>query len=186
MNVQREENYSLTPEDINKIVGSHCLLIKYPDLANYDYDSFMKLFKNQRQGFIVFFETENVNVGHYECCFMNGQGINFFDAYGLYPDKAESYLSQNKRIQLKETNPLLTKLLNDCMDNGWICRFNTIKYQQMESNISTCGRWCAVRLKNSHMSDSQFYAYMESMKKRFDAQTMDEAITKLTTNLIGK
>ena len=186
MNVQNEENYCLTPDDINKIVGSYCLLIKYPDLSNYDYNSFMKLFKNNKEGFILFFETKNANVGHYECCFKNSQGINFFDSYGLYPDKAESYLSANKRIQLGETKPLLTKLLNECMDNGWKCRYNNIEYQQMDSNISTCGRYCAVRLKNSHLTDSQFYAYMESMKKRFDAKTMDEAITKLTSNLIGK
>lgn len=186
MNIQDEENYSLTPEDMYKIIGYHCPLIKYPDLINYDYNKFLRLFSNIKNGFIVFFETVNSHVGHYECCFRNGQGLNFFDAYGLYPDKAESFLTQNTRIRLKETQPLLTKLFDDCMDHGWTVRYNVNKFQNMNSNISTCGRWCAIRLKNSQMTDNQFLSYIESIKKRFNAQTMDEAVTRLTINIIGK
>lgn len=176
--IKQKENISLSNFDIIKIVGK-VKIIKYPEIMNYN--SIFEIFGSDNK-FVIFFETESDNVGHWECCFMNKKKktIEFFDSYGLAPDKAESFLSKNLEIHLKENKPLLTPLFIDAEKSGFICTYNAFRYQEMKGDISTCGRWCSIRLKYMNLTDQQFYSKINNLKLKWHYPTFDDIITKLT------
>ena len=183
-----KENYSLSAADIEKLVGGHIPIVKYPDLQNYDVNSFLKLFNNDKRGFIIFFETESQTVGHWEACMMlDGNTIAFFDSYGLRPDEAEDFLSKETDIKLKENKPWLTDLLNQCeTDKGYATTYSQFKFQKMVGDVSTCGRWSATRLFNHAKTDGQFMNYMTGLKQRWGLPTYDQTVVELTFKYLGK
>lgn len=187
MNIKSLEKYSLSAKDIVNLVGSYVPIVRYPDLADYNLNHFLKLFDNPKRGFVLFFETESMESGHWQCLFMDlDKQIHFFDSYGLKPDEAKDYLRKNTLIKLNESKPYLTKLLDKCIDLGYPVSYSPHQYQKMVGNVDTCGRWVSVRLYNSMKSDSQFVKYIESLKKRYNVGSDDEAVCELTFEFIHK
>ena len=158
MELKQNETYPLSSDDIYKLLG-HTKIVKYPSLATVTniFDCFDK-----QNRFILFFETTSQSSGHWECCWYDKphNTIHFFDSYGLAPDKAEGFLSLRTRIQLKETKPLLTALLNKAQDEGYQCVYSTTKYQSMVGDINTCGRHCCVRLAHKNMNEDEYFQFM--------------------------
>lgn len=176
--LKEKQKTSLTNNDLYKIIGK-VKIIRYPDFATYD--SIFQCFGGSNK-FVIFFETESNDVGHWECCFLDRQHkiIHFFDSYGLPPDAAEEYLNKNLEFKLKENKPLLYKMFADAEKSGFTCLYSSFRYQEMKNDISTCGRWCAIRLKNMKLSDDEFHSKMTNLKLKWHYPTYDDVVTKLT------
>ena len=176
--IQQKENEALSNTQIYKIVGT-VKIIKYPDIANYK--TIFEIFGLDNK-FIIFFETEDNSVGHWECCFINRNKkiIEFFDSYGLEPDQAEEFLNSNLQLKLKENKPLLKPLFKDAQNSGYNCIYSSFRYQEMKGNISTCGRWCSIRLKYMNLTDDQFFTKINNLKIKWNLPTYDNVITKMT------
>ena len=176
--IQKKENEALSNTQIYKIIGT-VKIIKYPDIANYK--TIFEIFGLDNK-FIIFFETEDNSVGHWECCFINRNKkiIEFFDSYGLEPDKAEQFLSSNLQIKLKENKPLLTPLFKASLQSGYNCIYSSFRYQEMKGNISTCGRWCSIRLKYMNLTDDEFFKKIDNLKIKWNLPTFDNVVTKMT------
>ena len=175
--IKQKENEALSNFDIYNIIGKKIKIIKYPDIENYT--SIFEIFGNSNM-VIIFFETENLNIGHWECMFLKQKEIYFFDSYGLPPDQAEKYINSNTQIKLKENKPLLYPLFVNAQKSGYSSFYNAFKYQQMKGNISTCGRWCSIRLKYMNLTDEQFYNKINNLRIKWGFDNFDYVVTKLT------
>ena len=50
----------------------------------------------------------------------------------------------------------------------------------MEGNISTCGRWCSIRLKYMNLTDDEFFKKINNLKIKWNLPTFDNVVTKMT------
>ena len=82
-------NRALSDDDIRKILGGRCKILKYSALAGYgDLD---ELLTGLLDYAIVLYEEEE-NSGHWIALLKYNNIIEFFDPYGLIPDKELSWL----------------------------------------------------------------------------------------------
>jgi hypothetical protein len=185
MNFNKLEKYELSNIDIQKILGK-IPIIQYPKLKNYK--SINELLNNKFNAFVLFYETEASNVGHWCCCFKNiNDGIiNYFDSYGLNPLQDIKSISKKIRIKLKEVIPYLQNLLNDAVKSGQKIYINKNDYQSWKGDVSTCGRWVSTRLLNRKMNDEQFFTYISKYTREHNFTTFDDSVCDIIYNIIGK
>lgn len=181
-NLLRKESYELSNTDIKKIVGN-VPIIKYPDLANY---KTINDALGKKNAFVLFFETINNQTGHWQLVFKQGNVINFWDSYGLAPSGAKKYIQKQTLNRLKEFKPLLPNLLNQAVKNGMTVTYNKNDYQSWQGDVSTCGRFVSTRLLNRNLSEQEFYNYLQNYMRQNDLNTFDEAVTEITSDIIGK
>jgi hypothetical protein len=183
MDYKKLENYELSNDDIDKLLGS-TKIIRYPDLQKYT--NIKDLFDKDGRC-VIFFETTDTYTGHWECMFMypDTNIVQFFDSYGLEPDFAEKYINKYTAEKLKETKPYLNNLFE--MNSKYYEFYcNTVRYQQMVGDVSTCGKHVSVRLLHNHLNDDEYYMFMNEQKKSLEVSTFDEVVTNIIFNLIGK
>lgn len=92
------------------------------------------------------------NVGHFCCVFSNHEGINFFDSYGLFPDDQLLKMSNSRRNEIHHDRAYLDMLL---YNQSTPVIYNEHQYQSY--GTSTCGKWCAIRMDQSNLSNDEFY-----------------------------
>lgn len=182
MNFKKLLTYELNNNDINKILGK-INIIKYPDLAKYN--DINKCFGN-KNAFVIFFETQNKNVGHWQCMFKQNNNLFFWDSYGLAPGTEINYISKQIAIQLKEYKPVLLDLLNKAVSNGQNVYYNNTDYQQWKGDVSTCGRHICTRILNDKMTEQQYYNYLTNYMRQNKLPTLDDAVTDITYKILGK
>jgi len=97
------------------------------------------------------------SVGHWTTLFLNQDGINFFDSYGVPPDYEFQLLSNKKRTELDQKQDYLKNMLKK-----YKVIFNNITYQL--PNTATCGNHCSFRLYNSHLNDVEYLDFFRENK----------------------
>ena len=165
INLQKLEDYSLSSSDIKKVLKG-VKIIEYSQLSNFN--NIDDVFDKEGR-FILFFATEAENIGHWQCCFKFENSIIFFDSYGLNVDEAKKYVPQKLEIQLKEYPNYLSDLLRQSSYNVY---HNSIKYQQMKGDITTCGKHSSFRLLNKKLNGQQYLKLMNSLKKNIMSKHM--------------
>lgn len=118
------------------------------------------------------------NFGHWTGVFQrpNSNIIEFFDPYGHKPD------DQNKFINSSFQQPhYLSRLLLDAFDRGYQIEYNSFPFQTKESrDISTCGRWVALRILMKSYSLEQFADLFFKIAK----VPPDYLVTRITDRLV--
>ena len=116
------------------------------------------------------------NYGHYVALIKKKQYLLFFDSYGLNPDNLRvfKYVPHNVLQQEHETHKYLSDILSS---SDLPVVYNSHRFQG--PGTSTCGRYCAVRIWNSHMNDTEFKDFIYST-----VYTPDELVTVLTENVL--
>ena len=108
--------------------------------------------------------TPDSMVGHYCATFLQGENtVVWFDPYGN---------KLNKLMQLTRNKNNLMRLVRE---SGKKLIMNTKHFQKMSDKISTCGRWCCVRIRFADWSNEKYWRFMQSKKLN-----MDEICTMLT------
>lgn len=164
------EDISLSSVIIKKLLPK-IQIIEYSQLGNMS--SIDEAFDSQGRC-MLFFATQSQNVGHWECLRKIGNSIFFFDSYGLDVDMCKGYVKNNLLIQLKEYPDYLSNLLRN---SGYNVFHNSVKYQEMVGDISTCGRHCINRLMNKDLTAQQYLQLMNNLKRKYNVKTYDEAVT---------
>ena len=180
MNLQNLESYSLSDFDIKKIVPN-VKIIPYPELAKID--DIVKFLKKHNNGCIIFFEEDKQGksqIGHWEALKLIDNTVQFFDSYGLIYDGCRKWLTEQKLINLKEFTPQLHRLLSKASKDGYKILYNHIKYQSYKKNISDCGRYSSVFLREGDLRT--FEQFMTDLVRQYKAKSYDEAITKYTNS----
>lgn len=165
----------LTGDEILSVVGDVAKLVIYKDLLNYN--SIIDVF-GAKNAIVLLFPVESNTVGHYIALLKNNNNktITHFDSYGL---NASQEIGYTTNIYVKQR--LLNILYTDIQKQGWQVKFNTYKFQQFSSNISTCGRWSTVKILFSYLDDKEFAKLFYNQK-----YTPDEFVTLITFIKLGE
>ena len=134
----------MSDADIHRHLGAGKVL-KYSELA--EYRDINDLLPNDKD-FKVILTEQQVNQGHW-CCLLkygkNGNIIEWFDPYGVKPDGQFRYINTISKHLLGQGGNPLTKLLKNKQPNQNVY-YNKRRFQVIDDNINTCGRWCIARI----------------------------------------
>jgi hypothetical protein len=108
-------------------------------------------------GICILWSSAKGDIGHFTGLFHTAQGYLYFDPTGL----AIHRLSQLTH------NPFILQGLLD--NGGHVVRYNRFKYQQIRSNVQSCGRHVCCRWNCIDMSDKQYRGIMTHRHLKPDA-----------------
>ena len=147
--IEELKQYPLSDSEIQKITG-HKLLI-YQELYNYDTLEHL-LHMNNGSVIIMYLQTDQY--GHY-CCLnkISDREVEFFDPYGLFPDKQLKFTDFNMNKKVKQDHTYLSWLMYNSL---FKLSFNHYKFQKKTPPVQTCGWWCSSRIKNKNLSLKQY------------------------------
>ena len=171
MSLKRAEAYSLSDDDLKRLVGKDLPCTRYPELANKSLDS---LFNSAGLGALLFL-TEDENTGHWIAIMRNGDEIEVCDSFGTAIDGDRAWLDESEREALHETLPLLKNVLRS--HRGRIVH-NTRKLQS--DDLNTCGRHVATRLLHRNLKLPDYIRLVTS------GGSADDYVTHYTKSLLGK
>ena len=164
------EHKSLSDTDIKKVLGRGCKIIKYSQLSKYsDLDQLLSKDKD----YVVILIENSPNEGHWCALLRYNNLLEWFDSYSYPVDSDLRWTSMQKRQQLHEDIPYLSKLLDKSSRE---CIYNNIKYQQMSNLINTCGTHVCCRiwhLMNKNLTLPEYYKMMKTIHDR-TGHTYDE------------
>jgi hypothetical protein len=179
----KDEDYELSSSDLKTVLGSNIKIVEYSQISTMKHIT--NLFDNQGRC-ILFCSTISNTVGHYECLFLNGKIVTFFDSYGLKPDAFKKFVNNNLLIRLKEYPDYLTDLFMNAISEGYSVVYNPFDYQSWKGNISTCGDHCSVRLLHKNLNGLQYKQFLSGLMKTYNVDTFDEVVTIVISKIIGK
>jgi hypothetical protein len=138
--IQHNFKKAFSDSDMRRICKDQVNVITYRELREYkriddalgDYGAM-----------ILLYETKPL-YGHWTAVHkVDGKTIEFFDSYGIKPDGQIKEVHPRFRKELGYDRPYLTEL---CMQDGYHIIYNDIKLQKLKDDMSTCGRWCGLRI----------------------------------------
>jgi hypothetical protein len=175
-------NYQITGEDIDRYLqAGSTKILKYSELANYR--TVEELLPDPVDYRIILIE-QNENTGHWCCILRYKKVIEWFDPYGIKPDGELSFISKMKNRILGQDTLYLTNLFTEATRRGWTCIYNKKRLQQLKKGISTCGRWCLLRitmLTQMYYDLPDFIAFIE---KTFEMEGSGISKDKMICNWI--
>ena len=116
------------------------------------------------------------NYGHWVCLTRNDNNLEFFDSYGFFVDDPIYFKNSSKYFRKvnNQNYPHLTYLLLKATPEYNI-NYNEIRFQKMNSNISTCGRHVACRICYKQLDLYSYYNFLKSI-----GNNLDKVVTMLT------
>lgn len=174
------KSYSLSNDDINRILQPKTNILVYPDFAKMD--SIDEAF-DELGRCIFLFLTESERVGHWVCMYKKDNCIYYFDSYGEKPEAQRSWLTEEQLVELGEGHPYLMDLLKK---SGKKVYYSTYQYQKETPSISTCGRWCVLRLLCKELNDVEFYNVVKDDMKKNNIDSYDKFVSFFIADILGK
>lgn len=174
-------NKSLSNEDILKLTDYKCNILIYKQLAEIDnLDDIWKIENGIYYPCIILYETTK-NYGHWTCFIrINSRVIEHFDPYNYKVDEELKFVSENYRN--KDTAlPHLSYLISK--SNYKTIISNNFRLQQLKKNVSTCGRWCSLRVicwNNWRVNLCNFIYAIRKAKKKIKFKSFDDLALYLT------
>lgn len=156
-------NYPLSDTELLRLGGKKCKIVLYSDLKYFK--SLDELFGDKKCVFLLYQLQNSVN-GHWTCLIRHDNGLEFYDPYASLPD--EKYL-----IKFNKDSPsyLVDLILKDKKIKSII--YNENQHQRLAHNVSTCGRWCALRWLFRDIDVDDFHKIFKN----------DEMVVRLTNGL---
>ena len=152
---------SMSSDDLRAVCPS-TRICTYKEFA--DFDSIDALLGHD--GSCIFLYETRPNYGHWCCVFSRGSGSNktieMFDPYGVIPDDQLKLVAKEKRRELGQAEPHLTRLLYEC---PYKVEFNNHHLQENKPGVNTCGRHCCVRLAFRNDTVDAYAKRLKSAKK---------------------
>jgi len=152
---------SLTCNDIKRYFPDNETL-KYSELKNFnDID---ELLPNNKDFKIILIEQEH-NVGHWVCVMKYNDTIEYFNSYGNKVDNDKKFIGKLKNKLLRQDEDVLSEMMEK---SKYKCIYSKKRFQKLNDNINTCGRWCILRIicmKDMDMNLKQFKKFIEDNKE---------------------
>ena len=166
--IESYKQYPLSDSEIQKITG-HKLII-YPEL--HKFDTFEHLL-HMNNGSVIIMYMQSDNYGHY-CCInkISDREVEFYDPYGLFPDKQLKFSSKDVNRQNKQDYTYLSWLMYNL---PYKLSFNEHKFQAKAPPVQTCGFHCSHRIKHKNLPLKQYKALMDNGIKQLKQHTLKNA-----------
>jgi hypothetical protein len=177
MNNKKTLDYPLRGKDILKILNNKTNLIEYSTL--YNINNLDDIFIN---GSCVILYRASPTNAHWCCVFLNKDGLNFFDPYGVILDNEINEITKiNPLYSNKYYNGGEKKLLKLFMNSKYnYLNYNEYKMQEMKQNINSCGRHVCCRLLFKDLSLDE---YIKTLYKYTKNNYLDDIVLKITNKL---
>ena len=153
----------LSDADIRKILGHDTKIIKYSELAKFS--NLNELLQEPKDYCVILYE-DSTDRGHWTGLSKYNGTFEHFDSYGLKPDRELGWISMKRRRLLHEDRAFLSRLLEHETHV-----YNSVRYQQLDSGVNTCGSHVVhrlFRLKNNDMDLDKYHNFMSSLKEDFN------------------
>lgn len=146
---------------------SGCKVYSYHDLISYF--ELEEILQN-KPGFTILYE-DHYDEGHYCGVLVNNHGIEFFDPYGFGKfnkikssnelslhdiDDEINFSRYDKNLNFDQCHTLKYLIGDYAKRNDKKIIINHHQFQELDDNISTCGRWVGYRLRCHDLSLQQF------------------------------
>ena len=170
--IKNAEQIELTGEQMELITEGKCRIVAYEELENCQ--SIDECFQG-KEGLILLYQKTN-SEGHWCLLFKQNQNtLSFYDPLSFQLDEELKFSDYNLRIHNGVQTPHLTALIDK---SNYKLIQNKTKFQKMESDINTCGRWVSVRFRMRSYSNKEF----ESLFEGVDGDYYVSALTILYSN----
>ena len=148
---------ALSDEDLKTILGQDTKILKYSELARYD--NIAQLLPKPND-FVIILLEESPNSGHWTALLRYNNMYEYFDSYGNDIDyDLTHWLTPAQRAKLGESKMYLSSLLQ-----GQKHIYNKIKFQEMKSDINTCGSHVSYRCYKFKRDGFDLKTYQKHMK----------------------
>lgn len=159
--IKEQMKYSLSDDDLRRITSGICNVYEYKDILRFnDIDELL-----EPNGCAIILYNTDFKFGHYTCLLKFGDTIEFFDSLALPVDWELLFVKKNKRKLLDESEPHLSKLL---AQSPYKIIYNKKKLQKFSNQVSTCGRWCAIRVALKDVPLNKFQNFFLNQSKSPD------------------
>ena len=168
-------NYPMTGNEIVSLLP-HTKILTYDEFHKYKNIDDLLYPSGQ---FVVLYQLESLTMGHWCCVYVNSSSnsLHFFDSYGNSPDtKQKDNVSSKLLKDAYEDKDYLLSLMKNS-------KYKTLKYNPYRlqaKGVSTCGRFCVVRLWLKHLTDLEFKKFLNS----FGGLNPDNVVCLLTNNAL--
>lgn len=160
---------SFSDSDISRLCEGKVNIYEYKDLRNFD--TIEQMLAPYNCAIILY--TTKANYGHWVAIILHNNGVlEHFDSYALAPDQELNFTPKDKRKELGEEYPYLTKLM---YDSPYDVIYNKVKLQKFKQDYNQCGRWCGLRVVFRELPLRKFCSLF--MKQKFEP---DYYVTALT------
>ena len=112
---------------------------------------------------VILYEKEP-KVGHWVCLIRNGDTIEFFDSYGMFPESEKDYIDHEFLRNTGQLQNKLAQLLHDAWNLGYKVEYNDYGMQVMKDGVSTCGRHVISRIWHKDMDIDEYNKFINSFK----------------------
>jgi hypothetical protein len=160
MDIVKLIHRALSDEDIRRILGGRCKILKYGELSKFG--ELDDLLPDLLDYAIVLYE-EKENSGHWVGLLKYNNLFEFFDSYGLIPDKELSWVGLKTRRTLNEATPYLSIPLKK---EHYV--YNHVKYQDLDNYVNTCGSHVChriYRLIHDNVDQVAYHKYMKGTRE---------------------
>jgi hypothetical protein len=140
--LDKRVRYPLSDGDLERYFGAgrESEVMKYSELAKFN--SIDELLPEPFDFRILLIETKE-NSGHWVVILKYKDTIEYFNSYGVNADTQKSQLSKAMNYMLGQKENFITNLVKK---SNYKYVVNDIPFQSKNSEIATCGRWCALRI----------------------------------------
>ena len=155
--------------------------LKYNELAHYNTVDEVLALSPIGVIFLLILIEDN-STGHWCVLFAKEDAYHWFDPYGYVCDSELSFLSADKRRELKEDTPLLMNLmLKSSQNKPWT--WSSFDFQRHDSRVQDCGRWCVLRARNLDKTDDEFRAFV-TQEAKSKKESFDTTCLRLTADVV--
>lgn len=171
----------ITDSDLEDYFGSRVQehIVVYGDLDDYD-NEITKLLPRPRDYAIILLESKPSS-GHWILLLRSGQTLEVFDSYGMFPSGELDFNLKSVNKMLDSETRWLNLMLEKALKDGFKVIYNKKRFQSLDSNVATCGKFLIFRLSmflDKNMNLTTFIKLMDRLGKKFNL-TPDELVTFL-------
>jgi hypothetical protein len=173
-------NRMLSKYDIEKIIG-HPIKITLSSMLK-NVSSIAELFGGGNQALILYDYKKHGNtfVGHWCALLLNDDGLSFYDPYGHFIDDQLKFVPDEYKKESGQVRNELTRLMYYSPFKK--LHYNPHRHQNVPKS-STCGRHCALFLKNQ-LEPEKYHKRMKKASKEL-GKKYDETAYEVTKKILG-
>jgi hypothetical protein len=154
------EHLDLSGENITDITDGACIPMAYSFLSKVLHID--QLFERGNAALAILYQTTDSTTGHWVGLIKHSSDhLEFFDPYAFKPDEELAYSPFDKRLIDDKAIPHLEHLLNE---SGYKITWNKVRLQQELTDVNTCGRHVATRVKFRDLPLKQYQTMLTSNK----------------------
>lgn len=166
--VRRNNPWPFSDDNLREIIEGRAHILTYRDVMKCHH---LSQVLGEHKAAIILYETKP-GFGHWVALFYHSPGwVQFFDSYGYAPDDQLKFVPSSMGC-----HPVLAQLFKTA---GVQCMWSPFKLQSQGQQVSTCGRWAALRIcLGSAFNPESFAALFLGKGQKLDP---DSYVTLLTS-----